>query len=292
MDIKPIETHYLGYRFRSRAEARWAAFYHAIGLTFAYETEGFDLGSLGWYLPDFWIPQMECWVEIKGKEPTAFEIDKVKALIHLTNQDAMITWGPLPNSADFAPMLDDFNFDEEYVITNGNECYSIWIPDNPDEFRLNQPNDPRAKIIEFGSCDWKECQICHALMTVHKRCGHDFKDYHISERILKAYDVARKIRFEPTKDDKSTPVKKTSTRRKQNKGVGICITLPTTEEEAQRQKQEEWMRSLWISDPVLADAFTRLKEVEHSGDKELIQDLLKETKKLMNTKAERGIQDE
>ena len=33
MEIKPIETHYKGYRFRSRLEARWAVFFDAAKLT-------------------------------------------------------------------------------------------------------------------------------------------------------------------------------------------------------------------------------------------------------------------
>lgn len=43
MDIKPIETLYKGYRFRSRLEARWAVFFDALGLKWEYEKEGFDL---------------------------------------------------------------------------------------------------------------------------------------------------------------------------------------------------------------------------------------------------------
>ena len=52
-DIKPIETHYLGYRFRSRLEARWAVFFQTLGVEFEYEPEGFDLGDGLKYLPDF-----------------------------------------------------------------------------------------------------------------------------------------------------------------------------------------------------------------------------------------------
>jgi hypothetical protein len=51
--IKAIETQYKGYRFRSRLEARWAVFFDAVGLNFEYEKEGFDLGEVGYYLPDF-----------------------------------------------------------------------------------------------------------------------------------------------------------------------------------------------------------------------------------------------
>lgn len=68
--LKAIETVYNGYRFRSRLEARWAVFFDALGVKYEYEKEGFDLGEAGWYLPDFWLPNEQIWVEIKGQEPT------------------------------------------------------------------------------------------------------------------------------------------------------------------------------------------------------------------------------
>ena len=37
MNIKPIETIYKGYRFRSRLEARWAVFFDALGIEYEYE---------------------------------------------------------------------------------------------------------------------------------------------------------------------------------------------------------------------------------------------------------------
>lgn len=66
-DLKPIETVYNGYRFRSRTEARWAVFFDALGLKWEYEKEGFDLGKAGCYLPDFWLPGLKLWVEVKGE---------------------------------------------------------------------------------------------------------------------------------------------------------------------------------------------------------------------------------
>lgn len=50
--MRAIETEYLGYRFRSRLEARWAVFFDSLGLDWQYEPEGFELES-GRYLPDF-----------------------------------------------------------------------------------------------------------------------------------------------------------------------------------------------------------------------------------------------
>ena len=64
--IKPIETYYNGYRFRSRLEARWAVFFDAMGVEYEYEPEGFDLGDGIYYLPDFYLPEQNYYVEVKG----------------------------------------------------------------------------------------------------------------------------------------------------------------------------------------------------------------------------------
>lgn len=58
--IKAIETHYKGYRFRSRLEARWAIFLDTLGADWRYEPEGFVLDGTP-YLPDFWLPLSKPW---------------------------------------------------------------------------------------------------------------------------------------------------------------------------------------------------------------------------------------
>lgn len=52
--IKPIETRYKGYRFRSRLEARWAVAFDYDGLNWEYEHEGYNVDGK-YYLPDFVI---------------------------------------------------------------------------------------------------------------------------------------------------------------------------------------------------------------------------------------------
>ena len=75
MDIKPIETSYNGYRFRSRLEARWAVFFHGLGLEYQYEPEGYQMDAIQ-YLPDFYVPSLNRWFEIKGKPLSVNEIQK------------------------------------------------------------------------------------------------------------------------------------------------------------------------------------------------------------------------
>ena len=64
-DIKPIETFYKGYRFRSRLEARWAVFFDAAGIQYGYEPQGYKLSDGTCYLPDFFLPEFKAYVEIK-----------------------------------------------------------------------------------------------------------------------------------------------------------------------------------------------------------------------------------
>ena len=96
--IKAIETEYNGYRFRSRLEARWAVFFDALGIEYEYEKEGYDLGELGWYLPDFWLPKLEMFIEVKGQEPTEGEKEKIYKLSKDSGFEAYILTN-LPTSS-------------------------------------------------------------------------------------------------------------------------------------------------------------------------------------------------
>lgn len=81
--IAPIPTTYRGYRFRSRLEARWAVFLDALGLPFEYELQGYQT-SAGWYLPDFWLPTLKMFGEVKPHEPSREALAKVAAVAHGT----------------------------------------------------------------------------------------------------------------------------------------------------------------------------------------------------------------
>lgn len=64
--VKAIETYYNGYRFRSRAEARWAVFFDTCNIKYMYEPEGLSLSDGTLYLPDFYLPESKTYFEVKG----------------------------------------------------------------------------------------------------------------------------------------------------------------------------------------------------------------------------------
>ena len=77
---KAIETSYAGCRFRSRLEAKWAVFFDALGIKWQYEPQGYTVGpdhDQRAYLPDFWLPDQNLWVEVKGSISTHAELEKL-----------------------------------------------------------------------------------------------------------------------------------------------------------------------------------------------------------------------
>lgn len=81
--IKAIETHYNGYRFRSRLEARWAVFFDAAGIPYEYEPEGFHLPNNEMYLPDFYLPWFKMYVEIKPNHLDEEELSTLKNKLYV-----------------------------------------------------------------------------------------------------------------------------------------------------------------------------------------------------------------
>ena len=102
--MQAIETVYSGYRFRSRLEARWAVFFDTLGIRYEYEKEGFELPHW-WqeegdeplpvlrYLPDFWLPALGCYFEVKGPTPDDEDEEKAGALAMASGKPVYIFWG-------------------------------------------------------------------------------------------------------------------------------------------------------------------------------------------------------
>jgi hypothetical protein len=71
-------------------EARWAVFLDALDIAYKYEWQGFELGSAGRYLPDFWLPDVRLWLEIKGQYPTEKERKKAERLFERDGNPVLI----------------------------------------------------------------------------------------------------------------------------------------------------------------------------------------------------------
>lgn len=103
--MKAIPTHYLGYYFRSRLEARWAVFLETLQLHWRFEVQGYELPT-GRYLPDFFLrlhdsalsdhqpPGSGYWVEIKPDgDPSDRELALLAELAWETGHNAYLVAG-------------------------------------------------------------------------------------------------------------------------------------------------------------------------------------------------------
>ena len=127
--IKPIETCYGGCRFRSRLEARWAIFFDAVGLKYEYEVEGFEMNGIR-YLPDFYIPSLNRWFEIKAKPLDEYEMKKCEEFcFNIDNEN--IKFSVLIGSPE-AVRIDNYVGILEYVWEWPSEIY-------PENIRMLAP---------------------------------------------------------------------------------------------------------------------------------------------------------
>ena len=91
MDIKPIETVYNGYRFRSRLEARVAVLFDRLSVRYEYEPEGFSLTDGSKYLPDFYLSDERIFAEVKAIRPNIEnELEKVVRFVRETGESVLI----------------------------------------------------------------------------------------------------------------------------------------------------------------------------------------------------------
>ena len=189
--IKPIETIYHSCRFRSRLEARWAVFFDSLGIKWEYEKEGYDIGGMR-YLPDFYLPHLECFFEVKGDprevgtESTLYEeipeaISKAIPLSMETSKPVYIlSTIPDPEEIETIPYP---AINEGIVAVSGNDS---------------------GYGLEYN-CVWCECRNCKFVGILPKdnlsflQCNctrEEEKPDNRSPRLIDAFRKERMSRFE------------------------------------------------------------------------------------------------
>lgn len=171
-DLKPIQTAYKGHHFRSRLEARWAVFFDALGVKYEYEAEGYDLFGF-WYLPDFWLPDVGVYVEIKpapGGDIHAVDgfHEDAQRLAIVSKHRVLVIYGN-PWSGEYAISTHarkEFFWGTMSIFTGAKHPEEIWLVGDHGAFCLNP-----------GTSD------------------HDTPDLSAA-RVLDAFQAARSARFE------------------------------------------------------------------------------------------------
>lgn len=142
--MQAIQTVYKGYKFRSRLEARWAVFLNSLGANWSYETEGYDFSGV-WYLPDFFVADWNCWIEIKGKSASEDEAEKCQRLAVESSKTVLLLSGePWAEGSNnhyditlYDPNRSEQNASSGWEFGEGRRCAEeIWLVNDMSAFAL------------------------------------------------------------------------------------------------------------------------------------------------------------
>lgn len=192
MSIKPINTTYNGYRFRSRLEARWAVFFDALGIIYEYESEGIRLSNGHSYLPDFFLPGFNCYFEVKHAGIKYTEDGKM-AELRISDGQRTGTWAGIICYGD--PVDDDIHIYCQEVNDGSGGSY-----DNPITFGIH-PLDKNPLLYAYK--DRRERRFytsfdhnMRSIRMVTTEYGKFTYDAIVTDCVLKARTKARQARFE------------------------------------------------------------------------------------------------
>jgi hypothetical protein len=178
-DYSPIPTRYNGYTFRSRLEARYAVLFDELKIKYEYEKEGYEYEGTR-YLPDFWLPFQQIWIEVKGTTLTELDTKKVIELCRFSKRNVLVFVGDI-GQIDHNRHTPHSLYQFAYVHPEDAER----MKENPGYYG---DSESVLKAVERGF-GVKACEnaplyaVCHAL---------EFDSYYID----KAIQAMRSARFE------------------------------------------------------------------------------------------------
>jgi hypothetical protein len=203
-------------------EARWAVFFDVAGIAWQYEPEGFDLTNvkvprkyepdlppeivnglreLGhrpvrswnepddmrayaplWYLPDFYLPEQEYWVEVKPTFPTEREILLMRRLVMATGKDGYIFYDATTPSEQIDDREERLPWFAGILRVGYERMPLSWYYALPGRTQFLDPNfaenDPYPNVhVSDSGYHWGQCPRCGALEITLRgdarfmRCG-------------------------------------------------------------------------------------------------------------------------
>jgi hypothetical protein len=165
MKIKSIPTIYKGTEFKSKLEASYAQTFDLWRIKWIYEVEGYQINDL-WYLPDFWLPEMKTFFEVKG--PFVSGEQKTEELFKAVGE----------------PVMEDLIRSDEFIfVVIGDELGHLRVPGDPDQrVYLNSCKQCKKNsfVYEFGDYS---CRVCGHHDGDHGLKGHTIRIHHIPHKI-------------------------------------------------------------------------------------------------------------
>lgn len=181
------EVEYNGTRFVSPVEARWAVFFHTIGLKYEYKTTECQMDDNSMYTPDFWLPELRFWLEVKLDEPTDEDQEFGQRLADCSGYNVLMAIGA-PEPRDHLLAFSPWNTAGELAFPRQDEVRFYFADDrrNEGEFWL---------LSDAG-----------AAASIGPQTGPDHgKDPGLYGATARGYEASRKARFERAETSQAHP---------------------------------------------------------------------------------------
>lgn len=206
--VRSLPTYYNGTVFRSRLEARWAIIFDEMGIAWEYEAEaisvlryfgtGIHLDEYFGYLPDFYLPEVDAFVEVKGQLDREGFL-KLLSCAHTITTPACGT----PGSHGGKPFFVAGNLSHGKVFPSLTSIFNykgdLWMNDLILEFE--QAFDSVVHVCTDGD-EWSDDQKMilkyhsQKLCNNYKHLDKDFESFPEVKKWRKAFEKGRSARFQ------------------------------------------------------------------------------------------------
>ena len=127
--IAAIPTAYRGVTFRSQLEAKYAKALDDLKIKWEYETKLFRLGTYR-YLPDFWLPELHTFLEVKGPNvPGRHKTKRLAEMLYTSKDPFHSAKAALVVIGEADGTLTGVRESEEMRIARCRECQQYFIYD-------------------------------------------------------------------------------------------------------------------------------------------------------------------
>ncbi|MEL7641527.1 MAG: hypothetical protein AAGU21_17980 [Solidesulfovibrio sp.] len=178
-DMPSVKTRYGDYLFRSKLEAKWAVFMDLLCVSYKYEPEKAVVGVNFFectYIPDFFLDEIELYLEIKPRLPVDKELRKAAA------------WANVMGNVVFFHELAPNNGRKMSYSSEGSPIYSR------DDWWWSEC--PRCLKIDIAFKGIPTCG-CYSEEELDKMSGGGLKDidFEKTKNILNAFSIAKNYKF-------------------------------------------------------------------------------------------------
>ncbi len=98
-EIRTVPREYGGVTFRSSLERDWAATLDHYNIEWSYEPQTIELPSGAGYVPDFWLPRLRTFIEVKGAGvPRRYKPEELATVLPPDDRIVLIGYEPLRRS--------------------------------------------------------------------------------------------------------------------------------------------------------------------------------------------------